>query len=533
MKEYRMKKTSILFIVCTLSLALLASGSAIVHKKAATTAKAGFMQAPEARAFPSALPTGWKTPENISKNGLYSEGPYAALDAKGNAYVSWVDWYGGVGADRAMKFSTNKSGAWGTPRTNMLQYVAIDDVGFPQVAVTQNGNNALYAWMDGYFSLGRMVVAGEELANGVWSGAGVISNQVSDPSTYPTIYASPVDNTMCFVWQQDMNPGFAMAYQYRDGVTGAMSSPTLMTAAQAGGQYLPNIFVDSKGTVHCAYTTRAFEAIIWYTKNANAKNTSGWTTPIAISGGTGLDWSYPMVAATHDGDAYIVWQEDHSGLEEIYLRYQKNGVWQSTQTLTNTAAPSEHPSIAVNPVTKEIYISWLELTGGGLGNIYLKTYEVNKTTGAFVWSDNIQVTTSGQAQKSCIRVTNEGDIHLVYADSEEIWYTMKLAPPPLTAIQPPTVSSKINRVLFSSEKTLTINFAKNPVNDDATLKEYRLYYKKAEEANTAYTVLATFAPTAALQYVMKKLPVSQKYNFMASVVNKDGLEIKTTAVLSD
>jgi hypothetical protein len=32
---------------------------------------------------------------------------------------------------------------------------------------------------------------------------------------------------------------------------------------------------------------------------------------------------------------------------------------------------------------------------------------------------------------------------------------------------------------------------------------------------------------------MKKLAVSQKYTFIASVVNKDGLEIQTAAVISD
>lgn len=526
-----MKRTSFLFIICVLALALLASGSAGPQNRSTAAARAGAIKTPNVPGTPATLPSGWSTPENVSNNSAYSEGPYAALDAKGNVYISWVDWYGGVGGPREMMFNTNKPGQWKAVRANQLIYTAIDDSGFPQVAVTQSGNNAIYAWMDGDFSAGHMSVFGEELANGTWSGAGVITTQVPGPATYPTIAASPVDSTFCFVWQQDVGNGFNLAYQYRDGASGRMSSAALMTTGQVL-QYLPNISIDAKGTVHCAYIVRVGEAAIWYVKNADPKNLSGWTTPIALSGGTGLDWSWPMVAAAADGDAYAVWQEDHNGNEEIYFRYQVNGVWQSTITLSQTAAPSEHPSITVNPVSKEVFVSWVELTGSGLGNIYIKTYELDKATGNLAWSGNIQVTSSGRALKSAIRVTKEGDIHLVYEDNGEIWHAQKLAPR-LAGIQPPTVESKINRVLFASEKTLTIDFAKNPENDDATLQEYRLYYKKAEDPDTAYTVLATFAPTATLQYVLKKVPVSQKYNFLASVVNKDGLELKTTSVVSD
>jgi len=530
-----MKKITILFVICMLALALIASGSAVTQRKSMATARAGTVQAPGVVGTPVALPAGWSTPINISKNSAESEGPYAVVDAKSNLYVCWVDWYGGVGARRDMMFNTNKTGKWGTARSNQLGYTAIDDVGFPQVTVNQNGNSAIYAWMDGYFGgpEARMAIQGEELRNGVWGGLSLISAAVSRPSTYPTLSTSPLDNTVCFVWQQEVDRGFAVAYQYLDGATGRMSDPDLIAEGQAGGQYLPNVFVDGKGKAHCVYITRHLEAVVQYASNSNPKNLKSWTAPVALTIGTGLDWSWPMVQASNDGDAYVVWQDDHASLEAIYLKYQKNGVWQPTEQLTTTTLnPSAFPSIAVNPVTEDVYVTWTTLTGNGLGNIWLKTFETDKTLGKQVWSAPMQLTTSGRAGKSCIRVTKDPDIHIVYSENEEIWYVSKLAPR-LTAIQPPTVASKINRVLFSKEKSLTITFAKNPENDDATLQEYRLYYKKAEEPDSAYSVLSTFAPTAALQVEMKKLAVSQKYTFMASVMNKDGLELKTAAVTSD
>ena len=143
-----------------------------------------------------------------------------------------------------------------------------------------------------------------------------------------------------------------------------MSTPALMTPGQTV-QYLPDLIVDGKGTAHCAYIVRVNEAVIWYTKNSAPKNLNGWTSPLALTAGTGLDWSFPKIAADNEGNAYVVWQEEHAGNEEVYLKYQVNGVWQATVTISNTAAPSEFPSVAVNPVTKEIFVSWVELTGGG------------------------------------------------------------------------------------------------------------------------------------------------------------------------
>ena len=533
-----MTKKGILFIICLLAVSLIATGASGARpkmpEKAVRAAAAATGSAQAGQVGVSSLPSTWSTPETVSNSGAYCSDPYAAIDAKSNVFVSWVEWYGGrgsVGPRRDMMFNTNKSGKWGTPHANPLAYTMIDDVGFPEVTVTKSGNDAIYVWMDGWASEGHMVVAGDEWVNGTWTGVGPVTHNAPDASTYPSLSASPVDDTICFVWQQDMSPGFQLAYRYRDGATGQMSSLSLVAAAQ-GAQYWPNVFVDAKGTAHLTYITRSGPAQVWYTKNTDIKNANGWTAPLALSGYTGLDWAQPIVRATDAGDSYVVWQEDRSGIEDIFLKYQINGVWQDTINVSNASGSCELPSVAVNPATGEIYVSWTKLTGNGLGNIYLKTYETDKTTGQKAWSSAIQVTTSGLADASSLRATSDPDIHLVYTENGVVYHVSRLAPR-LTGIAAPTVTSTVNRVLFASEKTITVSFTKNPVNDDATLKEYRLYAKKAGEADTAYAVIATYAPTDTLQYVWKKLAVSQQYSFIASVVNKDGLELKTTAVVSN
>ena len=533
-----MTKRSIFFLICLLAVGMIASGGSGDRQRSGVKAakiaaiEAARGSAESALAGTTALPSTWGAVETVSNTVAVCDDCYAAVDAKSNVYASWVEWYGGVGSRRDMMFNTNKTGKWGTPHANTLVYPLIDDVGFPEVTVTKSGNNAIYAWMDASFSMGQMVIYGEELANGSWSGPGIISTQAPDSATYPSLSASPLDNSICFVWQQAVS-GFQLANQYRDGTSGGMSSPALINESQPN-QYWPNVIVDGKGTAHLVYITRSGLAQVWYTKNANVKSTSTWTAPVALSGYTGLDWVQPIVQATDAGDAYVVWQEVRNNVEDVFLTYQISGVWQSTINVTNTtaAAPCESPSIAVNSATGDMYIVWIQLTGSGHGNIFLKTYETNKTTGQKSWSDPIQVTTSGLATNASIRATSDPDLHIVYVDNGKVYHVSRLAPR-LAAVGAPTVTSAINRVLFASEKNLTITFAKNTVNDDTTLASYKLYSKKYEDPDTAYTVLATFSPTDTFQYVWKKLAVSQRYSFVVGVVNKDGLELKSPATVSN
>jgi hypothetical protein len=483
-------------------------------------------------AVPAALPSGWSAPENASNTPNFSQTPQMAIDANGAVYVVWDEWFGQLGDRRDVMFNTNQGGAWNAQRANTLQYNLIDEVGFPEVAVTANGADILYAWMDRDATRDQMVIDWDERVNGTWRGLQWISDQVSGSSWRVTIAASPVDDTICLAWEQSAPGGFYLNYQYRDAATGRLSAPAFIFPGQAGNQYHPNICVDGRGTAHVVYYAAVADAVVWYTKNANPKNLAGWTTPIALTAGTGLVASWPKVAAADDGDAYVVWTESHAGIEDVYLRYQVGGAWQAAVNLSQTPAYSEFPSVAVNPATKDVYVSWSETPDQISADIMIKTFETDKVTGTRAWSPNYQVNFTRASEQSCIRVTKEGDVHLCYAERGEIWHVQRLMPR-LAAVDPPAVTSKLDRVLFAARKYNYLAFAANPANDAATLQEYRLYAKKLEEPDSAFAVLATFAPTAALSYVHKNLPVAQRYAYLVGVVNKSGLELKSGAVVSN
>lgn len=542
-------KIESMFLLLTATLALMPAGV----QRNPETAQSGPRSAPQRAAAArvksgpapvqiqmlDGLPAGWTALKNISNNTTDSEVAVGAVDAKSNAYCVWTEWHGGVGAQRDIAFTTNKSGSWSTPYAWSLAYPDIDDVGFPALSVTTDGAASVVAYHDGDLSLGLMVIKERELVNGTWSAAKNISG-AGESASYATLATNPTDNAIYAAWMADLGE-FTLKYAYRDSSTGQWSGAMRVNGGTAGGQYLPNLYFDKNGTAHLVYIARNGNASVWYTKNANPKNNSGWTTPVQISADSGLNWTYPKVATDGDGDAYVVWQQMDQGASSIMLRYMIDGAWGSSQNISNLPDLSETACIAVNGTTNEIFVVWQTAFGYSTGDINwdicLKTYEINKATGQKAWSDIYRLTRyPGHAGEPQIKITKEGDLHLFFFDNTvgdgaaEIFYSVKMAPR-LYAVGAPTVASRLNKVLFASEKWNTVTFAKNPDNDDAKIQEYRLYRKKAEESDSAFAKIATLA-ISTFQYVDKKLPVGQRYAYMVGVVNKDGLELKSAVTIA-
>jgi hypothetical protein len=483
------------------------------------------------------LPPGWAPLKNITNRTTNdNEVAVGAVDAKSNAYCVWTEWFGVVGDQRNITFATNKSGSWSTPYGWELDYPGIDDVGFPALAVTTDGNTAVVAYHDGDLSISLMAIKERELTNGTWSTVKNLSG-ASEAASYVTLSTNPVDNTIFAVWMADIGP-MQLKYKYRDPSSGQWSGGMLVNSGTVGGQYLPNLYIDKNGTAHLVYIVRNGNASVWYTKNANPRDNSGWTTPLQVAADSGLAWTYPKVTADWNGDAYVAWQGVDRGVNSIMLRYMIDGSWGIAQDLSNLPDLSETAYVAVNGATNEMFVVWQTAFGYSTGgpvnwDICMKTYEINKTTGQKEWSDIYRLTKyPGHAGEPQIKITKEGDLHLFFFDNlppgdgaADIFYSYKMAPR-LYAVGAPTVTSQLNKVLFGAEKWNTVAFTKNPDNDDTKIQEYRIYRKKAGEDDSAFTVLTTLN-VSTLQYVDKKLPTSQRYAYMVSVVNKDGLELKS------
>jgi len=476
-------------------------------------------------------PADWSTPVNISKTGTLSESPVIDVDSLGNAYVTWVEWTG-YGMGRNMMFTTNESGQWPASRVVApLGYDSIDDVGFPTIAVLGD-KKAYVGYHDADFSRMVMAIIGWEYSNGFFGSRQVVSD-VAPSSSYVTLANSPKDNNLHAVFMSDVEQ-LALAGRYRDQNSKQWLNADVLPLNQGNSSYLPHMCIDAKGTAHLVWVIRPHFSVVWYSKNSTPTNHGAWTSPIQISESTGLDWTWPKVTADADGNAYVVWYEETIGNREIMLRKQVNGQWQAAENISKTPDLSETASISVNPTTKEVYIAWQEKIGTNW-EILAKFYELDKASGTNKWSNNINFTnSSGQSGTPSIRVAPTGDIHLVYFDDAgynwEIFHTFKMKIR-IYAPSSVTLTTAINKILFFSEKMNTITFAKNTDNDDSLVANYKLYRRKAEEADTKFELLTTMN-TSTFKYDDRKLPLNQKYAYALSTIDKDGNESpKTTAVV--
>ena len=371
--------------------------------------------------------SGWSTPVNISNTAADSRLPVGAIDSKGRAYVTWVDWTGSALA-RNMMFNTNRSGQWASSTiVSPIYYDAIDDVGFPTIAVTPSGSSAYVAYHDADFSAMMMAIFYREYTNGAFKTEYPLNfSQTPVSCSYITLGMSPFDNTLYGIYMGDVSESFEMISRYRDGATGQWVGPELIPGQANGSKYtyqVNNLCIDAKGTAHAVYTQHTSA---WYMKNPNPKNVNAWTAGIMLAD-TGLPDTYPKVAADDDGEAYVVWPHQVGGVPAIFLKKTVNGQWQATENVSKTSEACEYPTIAVHPKTKDIFVAWTQNIGGSKWQVMLKSYDAT----AKQWSVSANLSeSSGDAGEPCLRIEPTGSLHLFYAEkvgsSAEIMYRSKL-----------------------------------------------------------------------------------------------------------
>jgi hypothetical protein len=162
-------------------------------------------------------------------------------------------------------------------------------------------------------------------------------------------------------------------------------------------------------------------------------------------------------------------------------------------------------------------------------------------TTTLAWTGPVNMTKSaGRSLDPNIAVLPDGSLSLVYSEEipgsggrSAILFSAKAgtpAKPELQALLPPAVKSAINRVLFYSKKSNVITFAPNTANDDAYLQEYRIYRRKAEESDAQSVLIATLN-LATFAYKDAAVITKQKYAYAVGVVDKDGQEKRSEAVV--
>lgn len=479
--------------------------------------------------------TGWTTPVNISNTGAESRAPVIDLDAQGNAYVIWQDWpvFYGAGGPRQTMFNSNRTSQWQSAATLIHDqlYIAIDDSGFPTVAVNPSGTRIFVAYHDGDFAAGLMQVFYREWSGGSWGQDFLNFSQAPAPCEYPALAFSPIDDTIFGLFMADVGTPFELARRYRDGVTGSWSSTDLTNILNGASKYLyltKHMKFDTSGVLHTVFTTHTQA---WYSKNATPKNPNTWSPAVNLSGETGLRDTDPRLAVDNAGEAYVVWQQMIGGNQEIMFRKTIGGVWQPAENISQTTNDSEWPTIAVNRTNGDLFVAWQEDLPGN-GDVYVKSYELQSGSTTRSWSPNINFTNSpGASGEPYLNSDVNGGIHLVYVDTPsgaakpEIMYAARQSGPK------PPINIVLTTSLDSSEtrKVNTLTWQANPDNTSFTIANYKIY----RQAGSGDFGLLTTVPATTLQYQDTNLDPGIIYAYRLTSVADSGREGQPSASVDD
>ena len=350
------------------------------------------------------------TPVNISHASASCDTPLVGVDASGNAYAVWFEYLPG----RTFYFATNKSGSWSTPYQFEKLYYDVQEAGYPWLAVSASGVCHLI-FQDGRESSYDIY----HLAyNNAW-GATVNVSSNEGGSCYGGVAVNPADNSADVVWQD--STGRSLGWDIDGRTRSASGSWGASRIESVNGGYMPKITIDGSGTAHMTWGT-GWGTTIWYSRNRTPQVASGWTSPTLLKWDTGEDWSYPKVAADNSGSAWVAWMDGTRGNDEIFVvNIAADGTLGTEVDVSNSAASSTDPTLAVDRSNGNVYVAWAEN-----GDIYFNRYN-----GSWLGAQN--VTNSGGCGQPFLAVDAAGAVHLVYAEQtgslSQIYYAKVSAGP--------------------------------------------------------------------------------------------------------
>jgi len=457
-------------------------------------------------------------PVNISLSGGNSATPLIVTDQAGQAYAIWVE---GVGArGRNIFFNRTTSGVWGKPQNTSEDIniggsgpwpdLAIDTAGRPQYVVTAVSPFPNY---EIYY---------KDYSDGVWHDSENISHTAEHDaggSACPTIAVNPTNNHAYAVWYDDIaRPDiWQLFFNVKTGGNWGTSSQALPFSSST---YTPKLGVDGKGRAHLIWIRRGGgSSIVYYSTNPNPTDRNQWTSAIAISGASHIDFCEPEIAVDNAGNVYVVWMQN-VGNHEIYFRKRMNGSWGPIQNISKTSAHSQFPRVAVDNNSGNVYVVWQERA-----NNHWQIFFNASQNGQ--WAVRTPLTKNNvESIHPAIAVDAQGELHIVYSDNTggpyNVWY-LGSAEIGGYVLPPTNVRLHVARDAEPNTKVNILNWNKNSGNDDSLVKKYKIYRKRAYQNDNQYSLLATVSKTT-FRYEMRGLSTEKKYSYVLTTVDQEGQE---------
>lgn len=206
------------------------------------------------------------------------------------------------------------------------------------------------------------------------------------------------------------------------GISNAQWEPDVRLTDQSNASLTSNnnawCIAANGNTLHVAwYDNRDGNYEIYYKRSSDGG--TSWDTDTRLTNNSGVS-NYPAIAVS-GSVVHVVWYDNRDGNTEIYYKRSSDGGanWGADQRLTNDAAISYYPSVAVSGSV--VHIVWHDQRDGNSEAYYKRSPD-----GGLTWGGDTRLSNStGQSIYPSVTVSGS-DVHAVWEDqrdgNSEIYY---------------------------------------------------------------------------------------------------------------
>ena len=294
--------------------------------------------------------------------------PAIALDSSNNAYAVWQDERNGAGKPDIFFRKRTAAGTWVTPDVKVS-----DESGGgggsiqrnPRIAGTAAGAQTA-VWVD--FRSNQKNIYSAQLAVGgsTWGTNLKVTDNTAADKDFPDVVVG-ADGTAYAVWQDSRN-GNADIY-YAKLPPGGNSWTTTANAKVsddpgATAQTSPRLGIDASGNLIAVWLdARTSPAQIRLSRLASG--TSTWSASTAVTSGADRPQSVALAVRT-DGKAYLAFQDNRSGNNDVYVREYDPWLnqWGASTLASDDAGSAAQQSPAVAYTSAEVMLGWRDDRSG-------------------------------------------------------------------------------------------------------------------------------------------------------------------------
>jgi hypothetical protein len=355
----------------------------------------------------------WMPSQRLTWTSGASAVPQIAVDSIGIIHLVWPDYTPGS-PEIYYRRSKDKGSTWTTKQR--LTWTSSDSL--YAVIAADTSSRIHMVWQDMTSDNCDLYFKRSTDAGGSWS-TGQRLTWTSGYSFAPAISVDSPDG-LHVVWQDD-SPGNDEIYYKQSTDGGATWSTSKRLTWTSGESRLPDVAVDSLGTLHVVwYDGTPGNDEIYYKRSTDGGAT--WSTSRNLTLAVGA-CREPAIAVDPSGTLHLVWDSITPGDWEIYHKKSTDGgaTWSVNQRLTWTSGHSYAPSIAAD-ASGNLHVVWYDDQPGNF-----EVYYKNSTDGGATWSASQRLSwNSGRSEYPVIAADASGNLHVAWDDdtpgSYEIYY---------------------------------------------------------------------------------------------------------------